>query len=222
MPSISILIPTLNEEKTIGALIESLLSLSHAEIIICDGGSRDATLSICACYPVQIAASEPGRGRQLNSGARIAGGDILFFLHADSQLDERIPADIAQAVAEGHAWGCCTLTFDKNTLLYKVVAFMSNLRVRWTSSCYGDQGIYCRREIFYAQGGYPDYTLLEDVVFSRKMRRCSPAYQVPGLITTSARRFEENGPLRTICKMQAIKLLFLLGVDPEKLAKWYR
>lgn len=221
MHSISILIPTLNEEKSIGGLIEFLLSLPPAQIVICDGGSQDATLSICARYPVQIVKSAPGRGRQLNCGAKLATGDILFFLHADSRLQERCLQDIKQAIAAGKQWGCCTLAFDKNTPLYKTIAFMSNLRVRWTSSCYGDQGIYCAREAFQARGGFPDWTLLEDLEFSRKMRSVSRAYMVPGRITTKARRFEKNGPWRTICKMQMIKILFLLGRSPEKLAKWY-
>lgn len=222
MASISILIPTLNEEENIGGLLEFLLNLPHEQIIVCDGGSQDQTCSICARYPVQLTGSEPGRGRQLNAGARLATGDILFFLHADSRLQERCLQDIEMAVQQGYDWGCCTLIFDKKTIFYKAVDFMSNLRARLTSSCYGDQGIYCKREIFHARGGFPDWTFLEDLAFSRKMRRYSPAGVVDGQITTSARRFEKNGPFRTICKMQMIKILFILGIDPEKLAKWYR
>ena len=222
MSSISILVPTLNEEKSIGSLLDQLISLPHREIIICDGGSSDATLPICANYPVRIVQSEPGRGRQLNSGAKVATGEILFFLHADSQVEERSLDDIQQAMEQGHHWGCCSLSFDKKTFFYQIVAFMSNLRSRWTSSCYGDQGIYCCRGTFHARGGFPDWTILEDIEFSRKMRSYSRAYVVPGQVITSVRRFETNGPLRTICTMQIVKILFLLGREPEQIARWYR
>jgi len=222
MPSISILIPTLNEEKCIGSLLDHLISLPHREIIICDGGSDDHTLSICAQYPVQIVQSQPGRGRQLNCGAEIATGEILFFLHADSWVEERSLNDIRRAIEQGHHWGCCTLAFDKKAFFYKAVAFMSNLRSRWISSCYGDQGIYCCLDIFHTRGGFPDWTFLEDLEFSRQMRRHSRAHVVPGRVITSARRFETNGPLRTIGKMQMVKILFLLGREPEQMAGWYR
>ena len=221
MSDISILIPTLNEEERIGGLLKHLISLPHREIIVCDGGSSDATLEICAKYPVQIVQSEPGRGRQLNSGAEIAAGEILLFLHADSWIEKIILDSIQQAVAQGHDWGCCTMVFDKNTFFYKMVAFMSNLRSRWTSSCYGDQGIYCRRDVLRNRGGFPQWTFLEDVEFSRKMRRGSRAYIIPAQIITSARRFEIHGAWHTVFKMQIIKILFWLGWDPEQLARWY-
>lgn len=222
MPSLSILVPTLNEEKNIGSLLDHLTKLPQQEIIICDGGSCDATLEICAKYPVQIVQSRSGRGRQLNSGAKLATGEILFFLHADSVVQERSLEDIKQAIEQGQHWGCCTLAFAKETFFYKVIAFMSNLRSRWTSSCYGDQGIYCCRDTFNSSGGFPDWTFLEDLEFSRKMRRYSRACVVPGQVITSVRRFEANGPWRTVGKMQMIKLLFLLGREPEQLARWYR
>lgn len=222
MSNISIIIPTLNEEKCIASLLEQLITMPHQEIIVCDGGSTDDTLKICSEYPVKVVQTQRGRGRQLNYGASVARGEILFFLHADSQVERQTLDDIVRAVQNNRCWGCCTLSFDKKNCFYHMVAVMSNLRSRLTSSCYGDQGIFCRRDIFQAYGGFPDWTIMEDVEFSRKMRRLSRAFVVPGRIVTSCRRFEDNGPWRTILKMQLAKLGFMFGIHPERIANWYQ
>ncbi len=219
---ISVIIPTHNEEETVPGLLNRLTGLPGLEIIISDGGSTDRTAQICAGYPVTFVSGPPGRGRQLNAGAVRSTGDILFFLHADSTVQNRVFDDILAAVAGRRRWGCGTIGFDKNSFLFKVLAFVSGLRARLLSSCYGDQGIFCERSLFFSVGGFPDTSFLEDLCLSRRLRRYARVCIVPGRIITSTRRFNRGGILKTLLKMQLIKLLFALGVSPEYLAKMYR
>jgi len=219
---VSIVIPTLNEEKNIALLLENLLTLVGVELIVCDGGSSDATMEICRDYPVLFLRSAAGRGIQLNIGAQSAQGDILLFIHADSMIESRVLDDIRAAVAQGNRWGCCTLRFSERTLPFRTIAYFSNLRSKVVSSCYGDQGIYCQRDFFWENDGFPEIVFLEDLVFSHRIRKQQRARVVKGMITTSARRFREAGIGKTIGKMQMIKILFAIGIKPERLWKWYK
>lgn len=220
-PEIAVIIPTLNEGKNIGRLLKRLVQIPGLEIIVSDGGSRDPTLHVARQFPVTLVNSAPGRGRQLNAGAKQAHAEILFFLHADSAVEERAFSDIRQAISRGFLWGCCTLRFDEQTPFFRAVALASNLRSRLLSSCYGDQGIFCRKDVFWAEGGFPDTVFLEDLEFSRRLRRRCRACVVPAQITTSTRRFRGRGRLRTIVKMQVVKALYRLGTSPERLANFY-
>lgn len=221
-PDISLIIPTLNEEERIGSLLQQLITVAGMEIIVSDGKSRDRTVEICRQFPVKIVVSEPGRGRQLNVGAREARGNILFFLHADSRVDYQVFIEIRKAVAIGHPWGCCTLGFDNSSLFYRMLAFFSNLRSRYLSSCYGDQGIFCDKDLFCKIGQFPTTVFMEDIGFSHKLRRLYRAYVVKGRVISSTRRFQEGGTVKTLLKMQLAKLFFMLGMPPERMLEWYR
>ncbi|MGI6119984.1 MAG: TIGR04283 family arsenosugar biosynthesis glycosyltransferase [Desulfosporosinus sp.] len=219
---ISIIIPTLNEERNIARLLDSLQSLAGVEIIVCDGGSTDATLKICRGFPVRVLSSQAGRGIQLNAGAQSAQGEIFLFLHADSMLENRILDDIRNAVNQGNCWGCCTLGFNEKNLLFFCIACLSNLRAKVFSSCYGDQGIFCQRDLFRRNGGFPETIFLEDIIFSHRLRRQQRARVVEGMIITSTRRFRKAGVWRTIGKMQLIKILYAIGIKPEQLWRWFK
>lgn len=221
-PKMSIVIPTLNEEKQLPLLLEKLVQLEDMEIIVSDGGSTDQTVPIAERFNVRVVHSTGGRGVQLNHGAESSTGEILLFLHADTDFEWRIFEDIHQAVKQGYLWGCCMLRFDNKGSFYRWVSFFSNLRSRFLSSCYGDQGIFCRREDFFLIGQFPDIPIMEDLEFSRKIRRKKRAVVIPGYVITSARRFQQVGPLRTLIKMQCLKILYRLGVPPAKLVGWYR
>jgi len=218
---VSIIIPTLNEEDDIEDLLLTLTAIPDIEVIVCDGGSTDGTCAICARYPVKLVESLPGRGLQLNAGAASASGDILFFLHADSKIEPPLIHEMCRAVEAGHKWGCCTLSFDNQALIFKMIAWQSNLRARLFSMCYGDQGIFCIRELFDAAGQYPLTVFLEDIALSDRLRRQRPARILKGIIKTSSRRFLKYGVIRTIIKMQMVKIMYRLGVNPERLIKWY-
>ncbi len=219
---VSIIIPTLNEENNISSLLDSLVALAGVEIIVCDGGSSDATVEICRHFPVRVLSSQVGRGIQLNAGAECAGGEIFLFLHADSRIESRVLDEIRYAVAQGHPWGCCSLRFSERTLLFHTIASLSNFRARIFSSCYGDQGIYCQRELFWENGGFPETIFLEDMGFSHQLRRRQRARIVKGMVVTSTRRFREAGIWKTIAKNQMIKILYAIGIKPERLWKWYK
>jgi len=220
-PRVSVIIPTLNEEENIASLLQSLLVLPGVEIIVSDGGSTDATLEICSHLPVRVLNSPAGRGGQLNAGALCATGEIFLFLHADSCIEDTLVDEISQAVDQGHLWGCCRLQFSEKTPLFRVIAFFSNLRVMLTSCCYGDQGIYCQRDLFQSMGGFPAIVFLEDLNFSYRLRKKQRAHLLKSQITTSTRLFRSQGVGEVLSKMQAVKLLYLLGVKPERLWRWY-
>ena len=219
---ISVIIPTYNEEQIIGQLLTSLISVPSLEIIVSDGGSQDATRSICEGFAIQFISGLLGRGTQQNAGARRATGDILCFLHADSKLENRVFEEIQQTVEQGREWGCCTLSFDAKGLFFKYLAWISNLRAKYFSVCFGDQGIFCTAELFLAVGGFRQYPLMEDLDLSKRLRKVSRANVIHGKIVTSARRFTQGGSWRTLIKMQVLQLLFHLGVNPDKLASIYR
>lgn len=219
---VSIIIPTLNEQNNILLLLENLQKPAKVELIVCDGGSSDATLEVCHDFPVRVISAQRGRGIQMNTGAECAQGEIYLFLHADSLIESRVIEDIRDAVSLGDQWGCCTLQFNDSTLLFRVIAFLSNLRAKVFSSCYGDQGIYCERDLFWENNGFPETVFLEDMEFSRRLRSQKRARIVNGIITTSTRRFREAGIWRSIYRNQVVKVLYALGVKPERLWQWYR
>lgn len=219
---ISVIIPTYNEEKVIGQLLTFLISVPSIEIIVSDGGSWDSTRKICEGFAVRFISGSLGRGIQQNAGARVASGDILCFLHADSILEHKVFSEIQRTVEQEVKWGCCTLAFDDDRLFFKYLAWISTLRAKVMSVCFGDQGIFCSREIFWSIGGFPQYPLMEDLDLSKRLRKISRAKVISGKIVTSSRRFAQSGPWRTLLKMQFLQYLFHFGVCPNKLANYYR
>jgi rSAM/selenodomain-associated transferase 2 len=219
---ISVIIPTYNEEKVIGRLLTFLISVPSLEIIVSDGGSQDSTRRICEEFEVKFIRGALGRGAQQNAGARVAAGNILCFLHADSVLDTSVFTTIQRTVEQGGEWGCSTLSFDANSLFFTYLAWISTMRAKVLSICFGDQGIFCSTELFWSVGGFPLYPLMEDLDLSKRLRKISRAKVISGKIVTSARRFTQSGPWRTLLKMQFLQLLYHLGFSPNKLAVIYR
>ena len=223
MPTkISVIVPILNEEECLPELLESLQRLSGIEIIISDGGSSDRSLEICSRYPVKMATGSAGRGMQLNRGAQLATAPVLLFLHADCQLEPIVVEQILESIKEGYHWGCATMDFDERSPFYRGLAFFSNLRARYWKSCYGDQGIWCRKDVFLNIGGFPDIPLMEDLAFSHHLRSKYCSRVVAGKVITSTRRFKAGGPLITLIKMQVLKILYFWGASPERLAAYYQ
>lgn len=217
---ISVVIPVLNEEKIIARLLAQLTEIPGLEVIVSDGGSIDRTAEICRRFSCQLVSGSSGRGRQLNAGAEAAKGELLLFLHADSQ----VTAGLFQQLAglDGALWGGCTLAFDDQAAFFRAVAWGSHLRAAWGGIIYGDQGIFCCRELFFQLGGFPELALMEDLAFSRRMKKIARPVILPTVIISSARRFRQGGPWKTLLKMQLIKALYDLGLSPAILAKIYR
>lgn len=175
-------------------LLDSLQRFPDIEIIISDGGSSDRSLEICSRYPVKIVTGSSGRGMQLNRGAQLATAPIFLFLHADSWLEPIVVEQVLEAIKEGYHWGCATMDFDKRTPFYRVLAFFSNLRARCWKSCYGDQAIWCRQDVFFNNGGFPDTPLMEDLALSHHLRSKYRCRVVSGRVASRYCGLPVSGP----------------------------
>lgn len=219
---ISIVIPVLNEERAIGALLDNIDSLAGAkEVIVADGGSTDQTRTT-ASSSVAVIDCPRGRGPQCNAGARRAGGGILFFLHADSRLQPDALHKIEQAVACGAGWGCLKLRFDDAHPITALVAWCSNLRVSTRGIVFGDQGIFMTRDLFERLGGFPELPLMEDYQLSLLLRgmKVRPVL-ADSRITSSARRFAAGGRLRALWRMSRLRRLYRSGADISVIQELY-
>ena len=216
---LSIIIPTLNEAPRIRATLEALAPLRarRHEVIVADGGSSDGTRELAAALCDRVVASARGRGLQMNAGARAAAGDAFIFLHADTRLPASAAPQVLQAL-ENHVWGRFDVQIESRHPLLKVVAWSMNLRSRLSGIATGDQAIFVRREAF---PGFPEIALMEDVAFSKEMKRRGAPACLRARVSTSGRRWEARGVLRTILLMWRLRLLYFLGARPERLARLY-
>jgi rSAM/selenodomain-associated transferase 2 len=212
---LSVVVPALNEAGRIGAALDALgpLRARGHQVIVVDGGSTDGTARLAAAGADLVLSAPQGRALQMNAGARAASGDVLVFLHADT----RLPAGADELVA-GHLWGRFDVEIDGRHPLLKVVAWSMNLRSRLTGIATGDQAIFVRRDAF---PGFPEIALMEDVAFSRSMKRRSPPACLRARVTTSGRRWEEKGVWRTVFMMWRLRFLYFFGTSPDRLARLY-
>jgi rSAM/selenodomain-associated transferase 2 len=222
--NLSIIIPTLNEAEHLAALLPALVATHpDAEILVSDGGSEDATRAVVAHTPSARWLDAPrGRARQMNAAARLATGDALLFLHADTRLPPAAAAAIAAALADPEVIaGRFDVRLDSPRPLLRVVEAMMNARSRLTGICTGDQALFVRHAAFDAVGGYPDIPLMEDIALSRRLKRRGRVAALRLRVTTSARKWEREGAVRTILLMWALRLAYVLGVPPARLHRWY-
>jgi rSAM/selenodomain-associated transferase 2 len=219
---ISVIIPVLNEEKAIGPALAALTALKPHEIIVVDGGSGDRTRAIGAQSGAKVMITDAGRARQMNRGALEATGDVLLFLHADTRLPASAFHDIESALSDArYLGGRFDVELDSNRRLLKVVGAMISCRSRVTKVGTGDQAIFVRRESFAELDGFPDMPLMEDIAFCRSLKRLGDLACLRSKVVTSARRWETDGVWRTIFKMWALKILYLAGVPPARLKRFY-
>jgi rSAM/selenodomain-associated transferase 2 len=219
---ISVIIPVLNEEKSITATLAELQRLKPDELILVDGGSSDETREVCQRFGVGFYPSRAGRAAQMNFGAQRSTGDVLLFLHADTRLPPSAFNDIRAALEDRRVvGGRFDLQLDDVRPMLKLIGFMISLRSRLSKVGTGDQAIFVRREIFQELGGYPDIPLMEDIAFSRALKRRGAVACLRSRVVTSARRWEADGIWRTILKMWTLKTLYLLGISPVRLKRFY-
>lgn len=222
MMKISVIVPVLNEEKSIAATLRPLASLQLYETIVVDGGSHDRTAAIAAECGVKIIPSERGRARQMNRGAREASGDVLVFLHADTRLPPTALSDIAGAMGDPrHVGGRFDVELDGKHWMLPLVGRLISYRSRLSKVATGDQALFVRREVFQRIGGFEDIPLMEDIAFCRALKRQGAVACLRSRVVTSARRWEADGVWRTIFRMWMLKLLYLTGVSPARLKQFY-
>lgn len=224
MTRLSIVIPALNEAPSMAQTLQPLQPLREqgVEVIVVDGGSTDGTPGLAATWANQVLHSPRGRARQLNAGAQAAQGDILLFLHADTQLPSHALEHILNAVDRGAVWGRFDVKIVGKPWMLKVVGALINVRSRLSGIATGDQAIYVQRRAFESVGGFPDQPLMEDVEISRRLKRLAPPHCHRLKVFTSGRRWEQRGVWRTIVLMWWLRWRYWRGADPSVLARAYR
>jgi rSAM/selenodomain-associated transferase 2 len=225
-PRYSIIIPVLNETAAINDLLAQLRNLDRqeeVEILVIDGDPEGKTLRAIAREDVHKILSHRGRGRQMNEGAKIARGEILLFLHADTVLPQDALGLIDETMRDRRvAGGAFDLGFRTPRFAFKVIATVASLRSRLTRVPFGDQALFLRRDYFERIGGYKEIPLMEDVELMDRIRRLGdPIAFIGKPVLTSTRRWEKDGLLRCTLRNWLLQLLYLFGVPPERLARHY-
>jgi len=221
---LSIVVPVLNEAADIVVALAPLQALRGAghEVIVVDGGSTDATPDLAAPLADRVIAAPRGRARQMNAGSASASGDVLLFLHADTRLPEDALA-VIEAAMRRHAWGRFDVHIAGRSRWLPVIAALMNLRSRRTGIATGDQAIFVTRTAFDAAGGYPDQPLMEDIEFSKHLKRIGPPACLRERVTTSGRRWDQQGVWRTILLMWRLRFDYWRGVPAARLVtRYYR
>jgi len=224
-PVISVIVPALDEADQIVATLRPLQALraGGGEVIVVDGGSRDATAELARPLADVVVHAERGRARQLNAGARAAGGEILLFLHADTRLPPGAGRMIVDGLARsGRGWGRFDVRLSGRGVLLWLVAAGISVRSRITGIATGDQAIFVRREWFDPAGGFPEIPLMEDIALCRILKRRGRPLCIRSPAITSSRRWERHGVVRTVLLMWRLRLAYYLGADPRDLARRYR
>ncbi len=220
---ISIIIPVLNEVPTIAGCLGRLQTYRAQghEIIVVDGGSRDGTAETARPLADRVRVSPAGRARQMNHGAHAAQGDVLLFLHADTQLPDAACDVIISALREAARWGRFDVRLSGSAPGFRLIESMMNRRSRMTRIATGDQAMFVTKDLFHAVGGFDDIPLMEDIALSRRLKKLAPAACLRQRVVTSSRRWEENGILKTVLLMWRLRFSYWLGADPARLVRRY-
>lgn len=228
IPTVAIIVPVLSEPE-IDRQLERLSALSPDELIVVEAGdpmTRERLHTFETTHPtanhLQILRSEPGRARQMNAAARIARSDILVFLHADTSLPPRALLLVRDAIIGGAPWGRFDVRLSGSQTAFRIIEYFMNGRSMLTGIATGDQAIFVRRDAFIMLGGFAPIALMEDVELSTRLKWLAWPFRVRTPVTTSSRRWEQNGVVRTVIKMWLLRALYAFGVSPSRLARWYK
>ena len=220
---LSVIVPALNEAGCIRELLRQLQALRAQghEVIVVDGGSCDATVVLAQPLVDQLLPAPAGRALQMNIGARAARGRVLWFVHADTRVPDKAAQVIIETVAHAAGWGRFDVRLSGDRLLFRLVERMMNWRSRFTGIATGDQGIFVTRELFERVGGFAALPLMEDIDLSRRLKREQRPLCLRDTLTSSSRRWEQKGIIRTSALMWVLRLAYFLGVPPARLAMHY-
>jgi rSAM/selenodomain-associated transferase 2 len=249
--TITVVIPTLNEERMLPATLHQAAELGFDDIVVVDGGSTDGTRQVVErlmadlahwrvpaepthgsavalrpaglCPPrVALVVAPPGRGPQMNIGAATSQADVLLFLHADTTLPRQARSSIEQALTDPRCVaGRFDVRLDADTPLSRVIGRLMNWRSRLTGIATGDQALFVRRSVFERLGGFADIPIMEDVEFTRRLKRHGRVAAVRLPVVTSYRRWTRCGPVRTILLMWMLRGLYWAGISPHRLHHLY-
>ena len=221
---LSVIVPTINEAALIADFLGHLRErVPGAELIVVDGGSDDQTVALANQQADRVLRSPRGRAKQMNAGATVAGGEILWFVHVDSLVPPDPHGRMARALDDPRTvGGCFRLRFPRRQWVYRISDSLGNVAVDLFRIALGDHGIFCRRAAFARVGGYPDVPLMEDAEFYRRLRRVGRMRQLPAYIISSPRRYEQLGPVRTTAFYLLILVLYLAKTPPRTLFVIYQ
>lgn len=224
VPRIAVIVPALDEGEGIADTLRSARDPAVAELIVVDGGSADDTVARATPLADRVLVAPRGRASQMNAGARAsrADADVLLFLHADTLLPSGFGALVLQAIDDGAVAGRFDVVLRGTHPLLRVVATMMNARSRLTGISTGDQAIFVRRDVFERLGGYAAIPLMEDVELTTRLKRAGRLAALRLRVSTSGRRWEEHGVVRTIVLMWLLRLAYACGVPADRLARRYR
>ncbi len=218
---LAIVIPTLNEERTLGLSLPRAKAAAE-EVVLSDGGSEDRTVELGRSLGARVVLGSPGRGVQLNRGVRAARSDVLLFLHSDTLLPEGARHLVESAVADGAVGGGFQIVYDDERPILRLANRLINLRSRLTGCPLGDQAQFATRAAWEALGGFNDYPILEDLDFIRRLKRHGRTVILDEPVVTSARRILGQGVVRGTVTNYLIWALYFAGMKPHRLARLYR
>ncbi len=219
--SVSFIIPVLNEQDTVTALLHDLRQRYPAsQLIVVDGGSEDATVACALPCCDLLLLSARGRARQMNLGGQAASSTYLFFLHADSRPSVSA-AELDACLQTQPGWGFCRIRLSGQRSFFRVIEWCMNQRSRLTSVATGDQMMFVHRSLFAHSGGFDAIPLMEDVAYCKRLRREARPLLIREPVTTSSRRWEEGGVARTVGRMWLLRLAYFLGMAPSTLWRYY-
>lgn len=222
-PTLSVIIPVLNEEHTIAQVVAHALSEPGVEVIVVDGGSGDRTVEMATAAGARVLSTLPGRSQQMNAGAAAATGETLLFLHADTRLPPGFTTYVHQALAQPKVIaGAFELRIDGRTPGLNLIEWGVKWRSRLCQLPYGDQAIFLRSSTFHQIGGFADLPIMEDFDLVRRLKMLGRVAIAPAAVITSGRRWEKLGVVRTTLVNQGVIAAYLLGISPRRIARWYR